>query len=216
SHGLSRRKARPFWRGPGGARRASLREGASFGHVKGAFTGADRAKVGKFEAAGQGPLLLDEIDTLGLEQQAGLLRVLETGEYEPVGSNETRQCQARLIVASNWDLEQAVAEGRFRQDLFYRLNVMSFHLPPLRERVGGIAPLRRAGAGRHAAKSRREVPGISRAALGALEASPWRGNVRQLENFVQHAVLLGSGPELLPEPLPERVRNVPTAGPAPA
>src|SRR5207253_2437851 len=137
-HDCSPRKDLPFLTVPCGAQPASLVESAFFGHVKGAFTGADRDKVGKFEAAGQGTLLLDEIDTLGLEQQAGLLRVIETGEFEPVGGNDTRHCQARVIVASNWDLEEAVRQGKFREDLYYRLNVMSFHLPPLRERVQDI------------------------------------------------------------------------------
>ena len=128
-----------------------------FGHVKGAFTGADRPKVGKFEAAGKGTILLDEIDTLALEQQAGLLRVIETGEYEPVGSNETKHCQARIIVASNWDLEEAVRQNRFRQDLYYRLNVMSFHLPPLRERVQDIAPLARGMAARFNTRFKKDL-----------------------------------------------------------
>src|SRR5262249_58611991 len=99
---------------------------------------------GKFEAVGEGTLLLDEINTLGLDQQANLLRVIETGEYEPVGSNETKICRARIIAASNCNLEEAVEQRTFRQDLFYRLSVMSLYLPPLRERVGDIAPLARA------------------------------------------------------------------------
>ncbi|MSU77155.1 MAG: hypothetical protein EXS16_03560 [Gemmataceae bacterium] len=99
--------------------------------------------MGKFAAVGEGTLLLDEIDTFGLEQQATLLRVIETGEFEPVGSTETQHCQARLIVASNIDLEKAVALGRFRADLYFRLNVMSFHLPALRERIIDIEPLAR-------------------------------------------------------------------------
>src|SRR5207302_4870545 len=124
-HDCSPRRAEPFLAVPCGAQPANLIESAFFGHVRGAFTGADRAKVGKFEVAGKGTILLDEIDTLGLEQQAGLLRVIETGEYEPVGGNETRQSEARIIVAINWDLEEAVQTGKFRQDLYYRLNVMS-------------------------------------------------------------------------------------------
>src|SRR5205823_12783014 len=128
---------------PCGALAPSLVESEFFGHAKGAFTGADAAKVGKFEAAGGGTLLLDEVDALGLEQQAKLLRVIETGEYEPVGSNDTRRCAARIIAASNVDLEQAVAKGAFRGDLYYRLNVLSFYLPPLRERVQDLACLAR-------------------------------------------------------------------------
>src|SRR6185437_2565019 len=154
---------------PCGAQPANLVESAFFGHDKGAFTGADRAKIGKFEAAGGGTILLDEIDTLGLEQQAGLLRVIETGEFEPVGSNETRHCTARIIVASNWDLEEAVSAGKFRQDLYYRLNVMSFHLPPLRERVQDIAPLARAMAARFNTRFKKDLFDISRGALDVLE-----------------------------------------------
>src|SRR2546425_5200215 len=122
------RRTEPFLVVPCGAQPANLIESLFFGHIKGAFTGADRNKEGKFAAAGHGTLLLDEIDTLALEQQAGLLRVIETGEYEPVGSNETAICHARILVASNWDLEEAVEHGKFRRDLYYRLNVMSFHL----------------------------------------------------------------------------------------
>jgi DNA-binding NtrC family response regulator len=206
-HDFSPRKNAPFLTVPCGAQPANLIESAFFGHVRGAFTGADRAKIGKFEVAGKGTLLLDEIDTLGLEQQAGLLRVIETGEYEPVGSNEAKHCEARIIVASNWDLEEAVQNGKFRQDLYYRLNVMSFHLPPLRERVQDIAPLVRALTARFNTKFRKDLFDINPLALEALENFPWPGNIRQLENFVQQAVLLSSGPELLLDHLPQQVRD---------
>jgi DNA-binding NtrC family response regulator len=206
-HDFSPRKSAPFLTVPCGAQPANLVESAFFGHVRGAFTGADRAKIGKFEVAGKGTLLLDEIDTLGFEQQAGLLRVIETGEYEPVGSNETRHCEARIIVASNWDLEEAVQNGKFRTDLYYRLNVMSFHLPPLRERVQDIAPLVRALTARFNTKFRKDLFDINPRAMEALENFPWPGNIRQLENFVQQAVLLSSGPELLLDHLPQQVRD---------
>jgi len=191
---------------PCGALAASLVESELFGHAKGAFTGADRAKVGRFAAAGEGSLLLDEIDTLGLEQQANLLRVIETGEYEPVGSNETHICKARIIAASNWNLEEAVEKGKFRQDLYYRLNVMSFHLPPLRERLQDIAPLARGLAVRFSGKFRKDLFAISSPALAALLAFPWPGNIRQLENVLQQAVLMSSGPELLLQHLPMPVQ----------
>jgi transcriptional regulator with PAS, ATPase and Fis domain len=206
-HDCSPRRADPFLTVPCGALPANLVEAAFFGHVKGAFTGADRDKVGKFEAAANGTILLDEIDTLGLEQQAGLLRVIETGEFEPLGSNETRRCQARIIVASNWNIEEAVQGGRFRQDLYYRLNVMSFHLPPLRERVQDIGPLVRGLAAKYNAKFRKDLFDISIRALDALESFPWPGNIRQLENVMQQAVLVSSGPELLFEHLPQPVRD---------
>jgi two-component system, NtrC family, response regulator HydG len=213
-HDCSPRKGDPFLTVPCGAQPANLVESAFFGHVKGAFTGADRAKVGKFEAAGNGTILLDEIDTLGLEQQAGLLRVIETGEYEPVGSNETKKCTARIIVASNWNLEEAVERGKFRQDLYYRLNVMSFHLPPLRERVQDVAPLIRGMAARFNTKFRKDLFDISPEAMAAFETFPWPGNIRQLENFIQQSVLISNGPELLLEHLPQQVREYRSAGKA--
>jgi DNA-binding NtrC family response regulator len=206
-HDCSPRKHHPFLAVPCGAQPANLVESAFFGHVKGAFTGADRAKIGKFAAAGNGTILLDEIDTLGLEQQAGLLRVIETGEYEPVGSNETQICTARIIVASNWNLEEAAESGKFRRDLYYRLNVMSFHLPALRERPSDIEPLVRGMAGRFNTKFRKDLLDISSEALRYLEAFPWPGNIRQMENAVQQAVLVSSGPELLPEHLPQPIRE---------
>jgi two-component system, NtrC family, response regulator HydG len=205
-HDCSPRRAHPFLVVPCGAQPPNLLESAFFGHVRGAFTGADRPKVGKFEAAGEGTILLDEIDTIPLEQQAGLLRVIETGDFEQVGGNETKNCKARIIVASNWDLEDAVQRGKFRQDLYYRLNVMSFHLPPLRERVQDLAPLARAMAARFNTKFRKDLFDVSPVALDALENFPWPGNIRQLENFMQQAVLVSSGPELLWEHLPEQAR----------
>jgi DNA-binding NtrC family response regulator len=213
-HDVSPRAKQPFLTVPCGAIPANLVESAFFGHTKGAFTGAVDRKVGKFEAAGEGTILLDEIDTLPLEQQASLLRVIETGEFEPVGSNETRRCQARIVVASNWDLEDAVRQNRFRLDLYYRLNVMSFHLPPLRERVQDIAPLARAMAARFTTRFKKDLFDLSHRALDALEAFPWPGNIRQMENAIQQAVLVSSGPELLFDHLPQQVReHQPTSPP---
>src|SRR5581483_7191752 len=166
------------------------------GHVKGAFTSADAAKVGKFEAAGEGTILLDEIDTLGLEHQANLLRVIETGEFEPVGSNETHTCKARIIAATNWNLADAVERGTFRRDLYYGLHVLSFRLPPLRHRPEDIGPLVRGMAARYGTKYGKKLFGVCPEALRALEAFPWPGNIRQLENIVQQAVLTSSGNEL--------------------
>jgi two-component system response regulator HydG len=206
-HEYSPRKEHRFLTVPCGALSANLVESEFFGHVKGAFTGADRPKVGKFAAVGQGTLLLDEIDTLGLEQQATLLRVIETGEFEPVGSIETQHCHGRLIVASNVDLEGAVGECRFRPDLYFRLNVMSFHLPPLRERIQDIAPLARGMATRFNRKFNKSLFDIHPEAMAALEAFSWPGNLRQLENVLQHAVLVSSGPELLFEHLPAAIQE---------
>jgi transcriptional regulator with PAS, ATPase and Fis domain len=199
---------------PCGALASSLIESELFGHARGAFTGADKAKVGKFEAVGKGTLLLDEVDALGLEQQAKLLRVIETGAYEPVGSNETKLCHARVVAASNWDLEQAVAEGKFRQDLYYRLNVLSFYLPPLRERPEDVRTLARGMVAFFSKKFKKELFAIHPEALRGLEAFPWPGNIRQLENVIQQSVLMSKGPELLKEHLPQPLRE-PTASPRP-
>jgi DNA-binding NtrC family response regulator len=206
-HECSPRREHRFLAVPCGALSANLIQSEFFGHAKGAFTGADRAKVGKFEAVGEGTLLLDEIDVLAPERQANLLRVIETGEYEPVGSNETQVSRARLLVASNVSLEEAVATGRFRQDLYYRLNVMSLNLPPLRERVQDIAPLVRGLTARFNQKFRKQLIDVHPETQAALEAFPWPGNIRQLENVVQHAVLVSNGPELLVQHLPQAVRG---------
>jgi transcriptional regulator with PAS, ATPase and Fis domain len=208
-HDYSPRRPAPFCVVPCGALSASLIESELFGHVRGAFTGADQAKEGKFSAAGQGTLLLDEIDALGLAQQAKLLRILETGEFEPVGSNHTLQCRARIIAASNDNLEDTVAQGRFREDLYYRLNVMVFHLPPLRERREDIAPLARHLADRFREQFRKDVQTLSPEVVAALEEMPWPGNIRQLANAIQRAVLVCSGPELLLSHLPDNLVTVP-------
>jgi transcriptional regulator with PAS, ATPase and Fis domain len=167
-----------------------------FGHARGAFTGAEATKVGKFAAAGEGTILLDEIDTLGLEHQANLLRVIETGEFEPVGSNETQTCRARIVAATNWNLSEAVDRGTFRRDLYYRLHVISFHLPPLRHRPEDIGPLVRGMVARYGTKYGKKLFGVCPEALRALEAFSWPGNIRQLENVIQQAVLTSSGNEL--------------------
>jgi transcriptional regulator with PAS, ATPase and Fis domain len=192
-----------------------------FGHVRGAFTGADSAKVGKFAAAGHGTILLDEIDTLGLDHQANLLRVIETGEFEPVGGNETQTCQARIIAATNWNLADAVERGTFRRDLYYRLNVLAFHLPPLRARPQDIGPLARGLAVKYAERFKKPIGHLDPAALRALEQFPWPGNIRQLENVMQQAVLACTGDAITPANLPGLVvarspdgRVDPTAPPA--
>jgi transcriptional regulator with PAS, ATPase and Fis domain len=205
-HQHSPRRNHHFLAVPCGAIAGNLIESELFGHVRGAFTGADRHRIGKFVAAGEGTLLLDEIDTLSLEQQSTILRVVETGEFEPVGSNQTQKCLARLIVSSNVDLEDAVEGGTFRPDLYYRLNVMSFHLPPLRARVEDISPLVRGMVARFSRRFKRDVHDVSAEAVACLESFPWPGNIRQLEHVVQHAVLVSAGPELRFEHLPEAVR----------
>jgi transcriptional regulator with PAS, ATPase and Fis domain len=201
-HDCSPRRHGPFVVVPCGALIPHLIESEFFGHVRGAFTGADRNKVGKFAAAGQGTLLLDEIDTLSLDKQAVLLRVLESGEYEPVGSNTTQRSACRVLASSNADLEKLVEQGLFRRDLYYRLKVLSFHLPPLRERTQDIAPLVQVMVARFRTQYRKELFDISPEAWTALESYPWPGNIRELENAVQEAVLISRGPLLLLQDLP--------------
>jgi two-component system, NtrC family, response regulator HydG len=206
-HDHSPRKDQRFLTVSCGAISGNLAESEFFGHAKGAFTGADQARVGKFAAVGEGTLLLDEVDTLSLDQQATLLRVIETGEFEPVGCTETQRCKARLIVASNINLEHAVQRGEFRSDLFFRLNVMSYFLPPLRERIQDISLLASAMVNRLNEKFGKQIRKISRPALAALESYPWPGNIRQLENIIQSAVLVSTGPELLLKHLPHEVQG---------
>lgn len=194
-----------------GALSGNLIASEFFGHVKGSFTGADSQKVGKFAAAGRGTLLLDEIDTLGLEHQANLLRVIETGEYEPVGSNETHHCHARIIAATNWNLADAVERGTFRRDLYYRLHVITFHLPPLRERPQDIGPLVRGMVARYGSKFGKKIVSIQPEALRAIESFPWPGNIRQLENVVQQSVLSCHGDELTATHLSPLVRQSPAS-----
>ena len=208
-HDCSPRRHRRFLTVPCGALSNNLVESELFGHVKGAFTGADQTKAGKFAAAGHGTILLDEIDALGLEQQAKLLRVIETGEFEPVGGNQTQICHARLIAASNWNLAEAVEQGKFRQDLYYRLDVMAFHLHPLRERKPDIGPLVSHYVAQFSDKFRKSIRSIHPDTLAVLESYPWPGNIRQLENVIQLVVMMSSGPELLPAHLPKLVQEFP-------
>jgi transcriptional regulator with PAS, ATPase and Fis domain len=204
-HDCSARRTHRFLPVACGTLSGNLIASEFFGHAKGAFTGADGAKVGKFAAAGEGTILLDEIDTLGLEHQANLLRVIETGEFEPVGSNETQTCRARIIAATNWNLADAVDRGTFRRDLYYRLHVISFRLPPLRHRPEDIGPLVRGMVARYGTKYGKRLFAVSPEALRALEEFLWPGNIRQLENVVQQAVLTCSGSELKAHHLPTLV-----------
>jgi two-component system response regulator AtoC len=164
-----------------------LLESELFGHVKGAFTGAHASKRGLFEKANTGTLFLDEIGDMGLALQGKLLRVLQDREIRPVGGNTALAIDVRIIAATNRDLEVEMAEGRFREDLFYRLNVIPIHVPPLRERPEDIPPLVRAFARRHAEG---EIRAFSDAAVRRLQACPWRGNGRELENAVERALAL--------------------------
>jgi len=215
-HEHSRRRHSPLLVVPCGSLAASLVESELFGHTRGAFTGAERGRAGKLEAAGAGTLLLDEIDTLGLEAQARLLRVVETGEYEPVGSNRRRVCQARFLFATNVDLEEAVAAGKFRKDLYYRINVLALQLPPLRERTEDVVPLALAMLARFARQFGKPVQALSPEAQALLTAHAWPGNIRQLENVIQQAVLRSAGAVLHAADLPATFRDAPASAESPS
>jgi DNA-binding NtrC family response regulator len=189
-HVNSPRRDRPFQTLACGALPADLIESELFGHARGAFTGADRNKMGRFQAAGRGTLLLDEIDVLDPKQQSKLLRVIETGEFEMVGSTETKMSEARLIVASNVDLESLTESARFRADLYYRLNVLEFPLMPLRERPLDVVPLAMSFVREFCSQHAVAIRGIHRSFIEAVRRYPWPGNIRELKNHVRRAVLL--------------------------
>lgn len=174
----------------------TLFESELFGHVKGAFTDAKTDRVGRIELAEGGTLFLDEIANLPLGQQSKLLRVLETGEYERVGSSRTQKADVRLLTATNADLHQEVEAGRFRQDLLFRLNTIEIHLPPLRDRPEDIPILAAHCLAEQARRYRKTVERFDPSAIQALQRCPWPGNIRELEHAVERAVLMCSGPEI--------------------
>ncbi len=182
----------------------SLLESEFFGHERGAFTGADRQKKGRFEQASGGTLLLDEIAALPLAMQAKLLRVLQDGTFERVGGGEMIQADARILAATNVDLAEAVAAGRFREDLYYRLNVVSIELPPLRERLEDL-PLLVDHFLARLSERRFPTKTIARETLSRLARYDWPGNVRELEHVVEQMVVTTPGPEIEPENLPPQI-----------
>jgi DNA-binding NtrC family response regulator len=205
-HHRSPRRDKPFIEVSCGALPETLLESELFGHVKGAFTGAIADKTGRFMAADGGTIFLDEINSASPAMQVKLLRVLQERAFEPVGSSVTKTVDTRVILASNVDLNTLVAEQKFRQDLFYRINVVTIRLPSLRERLGDI-PLLSGMFLRHFKKeSGREIIGISEAAMLALQRYQWPGNVRELENAIERAVVLCRRPQIDVEDLPESVR----------
>jgi transcriptional regulator with GAF, ATPase, and Fis domain len=208
-HEHSPRAGRPFVKVHCAALSAGLLESELFGHVKGAFTSAIRDKVGRFEAAHGGTLFLDEIGDVSLEVQTKLLRVLEEMTFERVGSSEPVRVDVRVIAATHQDLEALMRQGRFREDLFFRLNVFPIVLPPLRERVEDVAELAAHFLRAYGQKAGKATLGLDDDALAALKAYRWPGNVRQLENVIERAVVVADGPvitvrELPPELLGER------------
>jgi DNA-binding NtrC family response regulator len=204
-HEVSPRRHEPFLPVACGALPNDLIESELFGHTKGAFTSAHQDKEGKFVAARRGSILLDEIDVLGLEQQVKLLRVIETGEFEPVGSNHTQHCQARLIVASNLDLQPLVEQNRFRPDLYYRLNMLKFVIPPLRQRKMDVIPLARKFVRQFSIKHGIRIDDIEPGVFNTLLDYPWPGNVRELEHVVQRAVIYCRDGRLLTSHLPPHI-----------
>ena len=211
-HEVSPRRFEPFVPVACGALPNDLIESELFGHTKGSFTSAHQDKEGKFIAARRGSLLLDEIDALELEQQVKLLRVIETGEFEPVGSNHTQVCQARLIVASNLELQPLVEQHRFRSDLYYRLNMMKFVIPPLRHRKMDVIPLARKFVRQFSIKHGVRIDEVDQKAFDALLNYPWPGNVRELEHVIQRAVIFSRNGRLLKQDLPPHILSG-TAGP---
>lgn len=195
-HKKSKRRAGPFVEVACGALTESLLDSELFGHVAGAFTGAMGSKVGKFQQAHGGTLFLDEIGTASPAMQVKLLRALQEKQFESVGGTETIAVDTRVILATNERLEQAVAQGRFRQDLFYRINVIRLELPPLRERIEDIPLLAQHFLDRACEEFQREVDGFSPAALNAMQQYRWPGNIRELENVIQRAVLLSRGRQI--------------------
>jgi DNA-binding NtrC family response regulator len=183
-----------------------LLENQLFGHVRGAYTGADRDHAGLFVAAGHGTVFLDEIGELTMSTQAKLLRAIENKEVLPVGATRTVCFHARLVTATNKDLLAEVGAGRFREDLYYRLNVVSIHLPPLRDRREDIPELVSVLLAKHAARLGKHVQGLDNATVRGLMAAPWKGNVRELDNALERAVILGDGPILTPEDFPPGLR----------
>ncbi len=175
---------------------ASLMESELFGHVKGAFTGADKTMPGIFEIASTGTLFLDEVTNLDMEVQGKLLRVLETGEYKSVGSSQEKKTNARIIVATNMDMQQMVKEKKFREDLFYRLNVFPIHIPPLRDRKNDIPTLAYYFLRRFCRKTGKKISGFSDDALKILVNFDWPGNVRQLKNVIERLVILSDENQL--------------------
>ncbi|MFL5599830.1 MAG: sigma-54-dependent transcriptional regulator [Gemmatimonadaceae bacterium] len=204
-HDLSPRAEKPFLSINCGALPESLLESELFGHVKGSFTGASRDKEGLFAAAGDGTFFLDEIGETTPATQVKLLRALQQREVIPVGATEARPVDARVIAATNRDLEEEIKAGNFRNDLFYRLNVISIVLPPLRERPGDIALLSQAFLERTAAERGESVRTLSPEAVDAMERYTWPGNVRELENALERAAILAKGDTIPLSALPERV-----------
>ena len=207
-HFNSLRKERPFIKFNCAAIAETLLESELFGHEKGAFTGADRRKEGKFRQADGGSLFLDEVSEMSLGMQVKLLRVLQEREITRVGGEEVIRIDVRLIAATNRDLLREIAAGRFREDLFYRLNVVTLHVPPLRERIEDIPLLAQDFLIRFTEKNRKTIRGFTPQAMDRLLRHPWPGNVRELMNAVERGVVLSRGITSTRQSWPFSSRNV--------
>jgi len=207
-HELSPRASGPFIRVNCGALSESLLESELFGHVRGAFTSAVESRTGRFEAAHGGTIFLDEINSVSYTLQVKLLRVLQEQQFERVGDTRTIQVDCRIIAATNRDLQDEIDEDRFREDLYYRLNVVPINLPPLRERVDDIPLLVEFFLKRYAELNKVPVPRVTDEAMGMLRAYAWPGNVRELQNYVERAVLLAESAQITPDLLPDHVRGL--------
>jgi DNA-binding NtrC family response regulator len=214
-HLTSDRRERPFIETNCAALSPGVLESELFGHEKGAFTGADRMRVGRFEQADRGTLFIDEVGDLPLPVQVKLLNVIQEEAFRRVGGNETLKVDVRIIAATHQDLEVMLEEGRFRQDLYFRLNVVSIAIPPLRERRSDIPLLVEHFVAKHAERNRKKIDGVSPEALGSMMRYSFPGNVRELENALERAVVLSRGTRVELEDLPPSIRHCGGLGAAP-
>jgi DNA-binding NtrC family response regulator len=207
-HELSNRASGPFVRVNCGALSESLLESELFGHVRGAFTSANENRTGRFEAGHGGTIFLDEINSVSYTLQVKLLRVLQEQEFERVGDTKTIRVDCRIVAATNRDLLDEIEAGRFREDLYYRLNVVPIYLPPLRERAADVQDLVEFFVKMYAAQNGRPVPKLAKEAVEALKSYSWPGNVRELQNYAERALVLMQGDEFTADLLPPHVRGL--------
>jgi DNA-binding NtrC family response regulator len=206
-HAASPRADRPFVKVHCAALSQNLLESELFGHVKGAFTGADRDRIGRFEQANGGTLFLDEIGDINLEVQTKLLRVLQEMSFERVGSSQSIKVDVRIVAATHQDLERLIESGKFREDLYYRLNVIPLETPALRQRRDDIFELAVFFLNQHAERTGKMLTHIEPEAVEVLSAYDWPGNIRELENVIERAVILADGPALSIDDLPPDIRH---------
>lgn len=196
-------RGKPFVEVSCGALTETLLESELFGHVKGAFTGAIKDRIGRFELANGGTIFLDEIDAFSPALQVKLLRVLQENEFERVGDTKTVKIDLRIIVATNQDLQKLIAQDKFRKDLYYRLNIISIEVPPLRDRKGDIHLLIEDFIKKHTKHTNKKITGILKEAVDMMIDYEWPGNIRELENVIERAVILSKGPQITPDDLPD-------------